>query len=143
MFTGLSIYKDRPDPVALPDHEYPAWLWDLLEDPAVVSQKALQVGDVDTTGMTKGEARIAVKRAAKQARAAIRKQAAEAAREEARLARMTEAQRAAVLASRSKKVSSDGPVTPQKVFDQEREGRRSLRKTNRGNIKASNFVRSA
>ncbi|WVW78414.1 hypothetical protein I302_100368 [Kwoniella bestiolae CBS 10118] len=30
--TGLSILKDKPDPVALEDEEYPPWLWTLLED---------------------------------------------------------------------------------------------------------------
>ncbi|KAK6903700.1 50S small subunit ribosomal protein L37 [Kwoniella mangroviensis CBS 10435] len=30
--TGLSILKDKPDPVALEDDEYPPWLWTLLED---------------------------------------------------------------------------------------------------------------
>ncbi|KIR68802.1 hypothetical protein I312_100099 [Cryptococcus bacillisporus CA1280] len=30
--TNLSILKDKPDPVALPDDQYPAWLWTLLED---------------------------------------------------------------------------------------------------------------
>ncbi|WVN89407.1 uncharacterized protein L203_104630 [Cryptococcus depauperatus CBS 7841] len=30
--TGLSILKDKPDPVALPDDQYPSWLWRILED---------------------------------------------------------------------------------------------------------------
>ncbi|WWD21529.1 hypothetical protein CI109_106015 [Kwoniella shandongensis] len=30
--TGLSILKDKPDPVALPDDQYPTWLWTLLDD---------------------------------------------------------------------------------------------------------------
>ncbi|OCF32581.1 50S small subunit ribosomal protein L37 [Kwoniella heveanensis CBS 569] len=30
--TGLSILKDKPDPVALADEEYPAWLWTILDD---------------------------------------------------------------------------------------------------------------
>ncbi|WWC59499.1 mitochondrial 54S ribosomal protein mL54 [Kwoniella dejecticola CBS 10117] len=30
--TGLSILKDKPDPVALEDDQYPAWLWTLLDD---------------------------------------------------------------------------------------------------------------
>ncbi|KAK8847433.1 hypothetical protein IAR55_005291 [Kwoniella newhampshirensis] len=30
--TGLSILKDKPDPVALPDDQYPSWLWTLLDD---------------------------------------------------------------------------------------------------------------
>lgn len=31
---GLSVLKDKPDPVALEDDEYPAWLWTLLDAPA-------------------------------------------------------------------------------------------------------------
>ncbi|WVF69773.1 hypothetical protein IAT40_004552 [Kwoniella sp. CBS 6097] len=30
--TGLSILKDKPDPVALADEEYPSWLWTILDD---------------------------------------------------------------------------------------------------------------
>nr|XP_019008453.1 50S small subunit ribosomal protein L37 [Kwoniella pini CBS 10737]OCF47234.1 50S small subunit ribosomal protein L37 [Kwoniella pini CBS 10737] len=30
--TGLSILKDKPDPIALEDDQYPTWLWNLLED---------------------------------------------------------------------------------------------------------------
>ncbi|KAJ9122331.1 hypothetical protein QFC22_001752 [Naganishia vaughanmartiniae] len=28
----LSILKDKPDPIALPDEEYPAWLWTLTDE---------------------------------------------------------------------------------------------------------------
>ena len=28
---GLSVLKDQPDPIALPDEEYPAWLWTLTD----------------------------------------------------------------------------------------------------------------
>lgn len=30
--TGLSVLKDQPDPVALPDDQYPDWLWTILPD---------------------------------------------------------------------------------------------------------------
>jgi large subunit ribosomal protein L54 len=30
---GLNIYKDRADPVAMEDGEYPAWLWRVLDRP--------------------------------------------------------------------------------------------------------------
>lgn len=32
MLKGLSILKDKPDPVAKEDSEYPAWLWTLLDE---------------------------------------------------------------------------------------------------------------
>lgn len=31
---SLSVLKDRADPVALPDDQYPDWLWSLVEDPS-------------------------------------------------------------------------------------------------------------
>jgi large subunit ribosomal protein L54 len=30
--TGLNYIKNKPDIVALEDHEYPEWLWKLLDD---------------------------------------------------------------------------------------------------------------
>lgn len=30
---GLSVFKDVPDPVALPEDQYPKWLWTLLDQP--------------------------------------------------------------------------------------------------------------
>lgn len=37
--TGLSILKDQADPVALPDDQYPAWLWTILDEPSASSTK--------------------------------------------------------------------------------------------------------
>ena len=31
MLKGLNFYKDKQDPVAMADEEYPAWLWGVLE----------------------------------------------------------------------------------------------------------------
>ncbi|WFD18949.1 hypothetical protein MCAP1_001162 [Malassezia caprae] len=143
VFTGLSIYKDKPDPVALPDHQYPEWLFELLDDPAIKQSKALMVGDVDTTGMSKGEARSALKRSAKMARAAAKKQAALEAKEKQRLEKMTDAQRATALKAAEKAAEEAVPKTPSDWFAKERSERRALRKTSRDGIKASNFVRAA
>jgi large subunit ribosomal protein L54 len=38
--TGLSTLKDQPDPVALPDDQYPDWLWTLLSDSASATKEA-------------------------------------------------------------------------------------------------------
>ena len=36
----LSVLKDKPDPIALPDEEYPEWLWSILDEPTTsISQK--------------------------------------------------------------------------------------------------------
>lgn len=31
---GIQFHAGKPDPVALPDEEYPSWLWKLLDEPA-------------------------------------------------------------------------------------------------------------
>ena len=31
MLKGLNFYKDKQDPVAMADEEYPAWLWRVLD----------------------------------------------------------------------------------------------------------------
>ena len=140
----MSIYKDKPDPVAKPDHEYPDWLWELLDDPAIKPKKALVVGDVDTTGMSKGEARAALKRGAKMARAAALQQAAAEAKEKARLERMTDSQRAAATAEADAKAREDAkPKSLAEAEEKELAQRRALRKQRRDSIKSSNFVRAA
>lgn len=141
VFAGLSIFKDKPDPVARPDSEYPAWLFELLDDPAISRAKALSVGDVDTTGMSKGEARIAMKRAAKHARAEAKRKAQAEAREAARIERLRASGK---LKETSKEETAEkGPQTPGELRSTELAQRRSLRRNNRAAIKASNFVRSA
>lgn len=34
---GIQFHQGKPDPVALPDSEYPKWLWKLLEEPSASS----------------------------------------------------------------------------------------------------------
>lgn len=31
MLKGLNFYKDKQDPVAMADEEYPSWLWSVLD----------------------------------------------------------------------------------------------------------------
>ena len=45
--TGLSVVKDQPDPVALPDDQYPAWLWTILDDSAVKLENEKKSGKAD------------------------------------------------------------------------------------------------
>jgi hypothetical protein len=49
VLTGLSVIKDQPDPVALPDDQYPAWLWTVLDDDKVKLEKGekKEGGEVD------------------------------------------------------------------------------------------------
>lgn len=144
VFTGLSIYKDQPDPIAQPDSAYPRWLWDLLEDPAIVSSKATISGDIDTSGMSKGEARVAYKRHAKIARAQIKKQQVAQAKEAARLLNMSPTQKAAAAAKAAAQAAREArPKTPSEIATIDRQARSVLRKKSRDAIKANNFVRSA
>lgn len=43
VLSGLNYFKGKTDPVARPDEEYPAWLWNCLE----VQKKADASADVD------------------------------------------------------------------------------------------------
>ena len=102
------------------------------------------IGDVDTTGMSKGEARAALKRGAKIARAAVRKQAMMEAKEKARLERMTDTQRAALAAEAEAKAKAKAEsMTITDTLEEERSQRRVLRKSRRDTIKYRNFVRAA
>lgn len=47
VLTGLSVIKDQPDPVALPDDQYPAWLWTILDDSATKLEKDKKLGQAD------------------------------------------------------------------------------------------------
>lgn len=82
MLSGLAVYKDRADPVALPDSEYPAWLWGILDDGSTTTVSGVTLES--TAGMSKGEARSAQKRNMRLVRAAQRNEERE--RERARQA---------------------------------------------------------
>ncbi|CEH16961.1 Ribosomal protein L37, mitochondrial [Ceraceosorus bombacis] len=107
---GLALLKDQPEPVALPDASYPTWLWSLAGTTGGGS-------DVTSLGAaaTKGELRIALKRAKKAKRLADAK-----------------ASKTAAQAQQVEEV----PKTPEEI-------KRQLRKKNRERIKASNFVKAA
>lgn len=42
------MIKDQPDPVALPDDQYPAWLWTILDDASVKLEVEKKTGKGDT-----------------------------------------------------------------------------------------------
>jgi large subunit ribosomal protein L54 len=46
---GLNFEKNKQDPVALPDDEYPAWLWTILQGPATAGDGAAGQGDLFCT----------------------------------------------------------------------------------------------
>ncbi|EJT73390.1 hypothetical protein GGTG_10231 [Gaeumannomyces tritici R3-111a-1] len=62
IMTGLNFYKNKTDPVAMADKDYPEWLWTCLE----VKQKAAGDGDeaagADEFSKSKKQRRAAAKR---------------------------------------------------------------------------------
>jgi large subunit ribosomal protein L54 len=54
--TGLSVLKDQPDPVALPDDQYPDWLWPLLPDPKAAAGKGQEAAEARIPGDLKSSA---------------------------------------------------------------------------------------
>lgn len=50
MLKGLNFYKDKQDPVALADEEYPAWLWRVL-DKTSAEVGGVKVDEGDLYGM--------------------------------------------------------------------------------------------
>ena len=46
----LSILKSTPDPVALPDSDYPDWLWTLTDQSLASSQLGKKAGELDAEG---------------------------------------------------------------------------------------------
>lgn len=164
VLSGLSLYKDRADPIALPDEEYPEWLWTLLDDSSATSSVA-GVTLESTAGLSKGEARIVQKRNMRAVRSAQRSQEAAAAAAAASSAAATQAPNQTGGAPAGAGMSavgalSDGEVAPPAgeaerlsgvaavlidgaetmSIEAEKEAKKALRKANREKIKARNFV---
>lgn len=45
---GLNYFRNKADPIALEDNEYPEWLWSLLDS----SKKEAKKGGVDPNSMS-------------------------------------------------------------------------------------------
>lgn len=151
--SGLSLYKDRSDPVALPDSEYPAWLWNILDDPSTTSASGASLES--TVGLSKGEARAVQKRNLRAVRAAARGKGKQPAGPglaggsgsgagmgavgaisdgEVEGANAGEAERAQGEAAMSVQTSN------KKSAEEEKEAKKALRKASRASIKAKNFI---
>ncbi|USP77099.1 hypothetical protein yc1106_04373 [Curvularia clavata] len=59
---GLNFLKDRQDPIAAPDEEYPAWLWTILDR----QEKKAEKGVGDLFSKSKKQRRLAAKRLRKE-----------------------------------------------------------------------------
>jgi len=59
---GLNFLKNAQDPVALPDDEYPAWLWTVLDR----KEKKDESGGGDLFSKSKKQRRVAAKRLRKE-----------------------------------------------------------------------------
>lgn len=127
--------------MALEDHEYPSWLFQLLDDPSIASSSSL--ASIEMAGMSKGEARAAQKRQAKVLRAAqLAKEKAQArAAERAAKTGSTDAEQNPNL--NNDKVLSHQEVQANllsRAVADEMAKRKALRKANKEAIKARNFV---
>ncbi|CDS82389.1 related to MRPL37-mitochondrial ribosomal protein of the large subunit [Sporisorium scitamineum] len=138
---GVSIFKDKADPIALQDHEYPSWLFKLLDDPSIASASSL--ASIEMAGMSKGEARAAQKRQSKILRAAqLAKEKAEAKAAE-RAAKAGNAE-----TTKDASAEQEDAMTPaekrahllSKAAQEEHAKRKALRRANKNAIKARNFV---
>lgn len=148
---GLAILKDRPEPIALPDDEYPPWLWSLLATPALKTTSAsTEAGDAGPSSggggapsggaLTKGQLRVQQKREFREKRAA-NAAAARAARN------------AGALKGKGNNRAAQGTAPPTtseemgrveaSVAQEEKEKKTALRKANREAIKGKNFVKAS
>jgi large subunit ribosomal protein L54 len=41
------VLKDKPDPIALPDDQYPSWLWTILDDSSAKLESDKKAGRAD------------------------------------------------------------------------------------------------
>ncbi|CAD6907165.1 unnamed protein product [Tilletia controversa] len=159
VLSGLGIFKDRAEPLALPDEDYPTWLWSLIETNNTTNSGGLSIAG--TGNMTKGELRVAQKKAMKELR-----QKAESAKRAATRAAIAAAkkgagksgtQRAAVTAasqSLGEEVNIDSMTqtydpavalaqAQQAAARDESRQRAELRKANKAKIKSNNFLSAA
>ncbi|KAF2187745.1 hypothetical protein K469DRAFT_628687 [Zopfia rhizophila CBS 207.26] len=60
---GLNFLKNQSDPIAMEDHEYPAWLWDILKKQ---EKKAESGKEGDLFSKSKKQRRLAAKRLRKE-----------------------------------------------------------------------------
>lgn len=44
---GVQILKDKPEAIALPDDYYPDWLWQLLDDPQPLEERAAEKREIE------------------------------------------------------------------------------------------------
>lgn len=52
---GLSVVKDQPDPIALPDDQYPAWLWGLTDAATAKAAEGKDAARQDRQGAESGK----------------------------------------------------------------------------------------
>lgn len=157
----MSIFKDKPDPVAKPDSWYPSWVWEIntrrgIQEDTDTGPGGLGAWSLDTSGMTKGEARTAEKRLVRERRRQMRLAEKERLRKEALMTEKAargekveeedpeEARRQAALEA-EKKAKEDQEyyqrtgVTPRQRALQEQKA--TLNQKARASIRESNFVK--
>lgn len=132
MLTGLNYFKDRTDPVALPDDAYPAWLWKCLE----VQKKADEDADEDAGdefSKSKKQRRLAAKRQ----RALEARLLAEGNLEA--LAPKIPLQHQSINLPSNEEGTTEGAIAAQKARENLR---KAMRKERKAKIKESNYLKS-
>ncbi|KAK0535817.1 hypothetical protein OC842_002186 [Tilletia horrida] len=159
VLSGLGIYKDKAEPIALPDEEYPSWLWSLIETSSSQSSGGLSIAG--SANMSKGELRVAQKKAMKELRAkaeAAKRSAQRAAAAAAAAGAGQEGTERAAAAAASSSLGENVSIesAPQTVdaatalaqaqqaaARDESKQKAELRKANKAKIKAKNFLSAA
>ncbi|EGO52724.1 hypothetical protein NEUTE1DRAFT_51840 [Neurospora tetrasperma FGSC 2508] len=129
---GLNYFKNKADPVALPDEEYPEWLWRCLE----VQKKTDDAADADAGdefSKSKKQRRLAMKRARAQEAKILASGDLEALAPKIPLQKQSVNLPGAV----------NGGVQDAVLADEKREElRKAMRKERKAKIKESNYLKA-
>ncbi|KAL2256909.1 hypothetical protein VTK26DRAFT_950 [Humicola hyalothermophila] len=138
VLTGLNYFKGKTDPVALPDEEYPAWLWKCLE----VQKKADAGAEADAGdefSKSKKQRRLALKRQRQHEARLLASGDLEA------LAPKVPLHKQSINLSGGGDGGGKGPGDLSEALaaaDKREELRRAMRKERRAKIKESNYLKS-
>jgi large subunit ribosomal protein L54 len=142
------LYKDRADPVALPDADYPEWLWTILDESAALTTHSGVTLEA-TAGLSKGEARAAQKRNLRAVRSAQRGMPNRDSGAAAAGAGMNAVGAAsdgevAMPAGQAQILQAEAAMAVEgaskRSVEAEMEARKALRRANREKIKSRNFL---
>ncbi|KAI3320023.1 mitochondrial ribosomal protein L37-domain-containing protein [Xylariaceae sp. AK1471] len=132
VLSGLNYFKNKTDPVALPDDAYPAWLWKCLD-----VQKKADEGEADDVGDEFSKSKKQRRLAAKRQRALEARLLAEGNIEA--LAPKIPLQQQTINMPSNEAGTTEGALAAQ---DAREELRRAMRRERKAKIKESNYLKS-